>query len=56
MLDVFSNPSWTIKKLCLLEIELLDENDRVELPPFLNVVKEVTVDPEYSNSAIAKKR
>ena len=55
LLDVFMEPEWA-EGLCLLEIELLDENDKVELPPFLNIVKEVTGDPEYTNSAIARKR
>ncbi len=54
-LDFFLEPLWA-RGLCLLEIELIDENDRVELPPFLNIVKEVTNDPEYTNSEIAKKR
>jgi len=54
-LDFFVDPSWA-RGLYLLEIELLDENDKVELPHFLNIVKEVTGDPEYTNSAIAKKR
>ena len=54
-LDFFIEPSWVFG-LCLLEIELLDENDKVELPPFLNIIKEVTDDPEYTNSAIARKR
>ncbi|MEK7567203.1 MAG: AAA family ATPase, partial [Patescibacteria group bacterium] len=33
MLDTFESPSWAAdKNLCLLEIELIDENDKVELP------------------------
>lgn len=56
VLDVFSNLPWTSKTLCLLEIELLDPNDKVELPPFLDIVQEVTGNPEYANSEIAKKR
>ncbi len=50
-LDVFHEP---IHNVCVLEIELLKENDEVELPPFLDVEKEVTSDPDYSNSNIAK--
>ncbi len=49
-LDVFIEPV----KICLLEIELTEENDKVELPPFIKVEKEVTDDPKYSNSEIAK--
>ena len=39
--------------LCLLEIELTEENDHVELPPFLKISKEVTGDPRYENVSIA---
>lgn len=39
--------------LCLLEIELTEENDKVEIPPFLDVKKEVTDDERYSNYALA---
>ena len=49
-LDIFKNPP----DLCLLEIELTDENDKVEMPPFLDVIKEVTEDEEYSNRGLAK--
>ena len=47
-LDVFLEPK-NVKGLCLLEIELTEENDRVELPPFLKIKKEVTEDPNYTN-------
>ncbi len=39
--------------LYLLEIELTEENDKVEIPPFLDVKKEVTADERYSNYALA---
>ena len=54
-LDVFISPEWA-KGLCLLEIELLNENDFVDLPPFLNIEKEVTDDSRYSNYEIAGRR
>lgn len=41
--------------LYLLEIELTEENDKVEIPPFLDVKKEVTADERYSNYALAMK-
>lgn len=50
-LDVFRYPN---PELCLLEIELTEENDKVELPPFLSIAREVTNDPDYSNSELAK--
>ena len=38
-----------------MEIELSDESDPVELPPFINVIREVTDEDEYKNSSIAKR-
>lgn len=52
-LDVFIKPK-VVKNLCLLEIELTEENDKVEIPTFLEVKKEVTDDFNYSNSNLAK--
>lgn len=48
-LDIFLEPV----QIIVLEIELTEENDKVELPPFLEIEKEVTDDSAYSNSAIA---
>lgn len=42
------------KDRAILEIELESENDNVYLPPFLNVIKEVTNDLRYRNRALAK--
>lgn len=50
-LDVFEKE---LEGLALLEIELDSMEDKVILPPFLNVVKEVTEDKRYRNSRIAK--
>lgn len=49
-LDVY--PFW--KDKAILEIELLSEEDKVTLPPFIKLIKEVTGDKSYSNSALAK--
>lgn len=49
-LDVFQKP----KPLNMLEIELLGENDDVDLPPFLEIDREVTGDHGYSNYSIAR--
>lgn len=51
-LDVFRDPPG----LCLLEIELTEENDQVELPPGLAIEREVTDDKTYSNRALAEAR
>lgn len=39
----------------ILEVELQDITDEVFLPPFLNVIREITGDSGYSNYALAKK-
>lgn len=49
-IDVF--PFWSDK--ALLELELLSEDEAFELPPFFEVIKEVTEDSSYKNSVIAK--
>lgn len=41
------------RELCLLEIKLTEENDKVEIPPFLNVLKEVTGYKKYTNAQLA---
>ncbi len=51
-LDVFIEPDG----LFLLELELTEENAEFRLPPFLDVVKDVTDDVRYTNAAIARGR
>lgn len=52
-LDVFKGP---LKGLAILEIELKSKNDKVELPPFLQVIKDVTKDKNWNNFSLASKR
>ena len=40
--------------LAVLEIELTDENDSVDFPPQLRIIREVTDDPSYKNAALAE--
>jgi len=40
--------------LALMEIELTNENASVDLPDFIDVIKEVTDDLQYRNHALAK--
>ncbi len=40
--------------VAVLEIELTNINSEVGLPPFINVIKDVTEDPRYKNAALAK--
>lgn len=51
-LDVFRSPH---RNLHLLEIELTEECSTVELPPFINVIMEVTDDLNFSNKELARK-
>ncbi len=48
-LDVFD--FW--KKQAFLEIELPDENTPVDMPDFIEVIREVTEDRAYTNHALA---
>ena len=50
-LDSLSSPV----SLHILECELDGEEDEVELPPFLQVIREVTEEPGWTNSEIAHK-
>ncbi len=51
-LDVIREPNRHLG-LTMLEIELLNETDPVEIPPWLGLVTEVTGDPKFSNFALA---
>lgn len=51
-IDVF--PFW--KDKALLEIELIDENEKVDIPKEIKVIREVTFENEYKNYSIAKNR
>jgi len=53
-LDIFSSPE-RHKGLVLLEIELTEENDRVDIPEWLGRVIEVTGDTKYDNFSLAKR-
>lgn len=52
-LDVFKGH---LKGLAIMEIELDDKDDTVELPPFINVIKEVTKDKRFNNFSLADKK
>ena len=49
-IDVY--PFWQDR--AIVEIELTDENDPIEFPPQLRVIREVTDDPAYKNAALAE--
>ena len=49
-IDVY--PFWNDK--AVMEIELNDENADVRFPDLIQVIREVTDDPSYKNSALAR--
>ncbi len=49
-IDVF--PFWDDRAFC--EAELASETEPLELPDWIRVVREVTEDPRYTNSALAR--
>ena len=51
-LEIDIYPDW--EKEAILEVELVEENQKVTLPRFISVIKEVTDDPSYSNANLAK--
>lgn len=51
-LDLY--PSSMSEEYAILEIELKNIDDPVNLPPFLDVVRDVTGEIEYKNSSLAK--
>lgn len=54
-LDRFISPEWA-KDMWILEVELLNIDDPVEPPSFLNVAKEVTDDPNFATYEIARRK
>lgn len=53
-LDFFLEPR-RLLGLVKLEIELTEENDKVEIPDWLGKVEEVTGDPQYGNRELARR-
>ena len=49
-IDVY--PDW--KKQAILEVELNDEEEKVEIPDLFEVIQEVTDDRNYKNYEMAK--
>ena len=49
-IDIY--PLW--KDRAIMEIELRDENQKIDFPKFINVIKEVTGDEAYYNKNLAK--
>ena len=49
-IDVY--PQW--QRSAVMEVELSDREEKLALPPFISIVKEVTGDHKYSNSSMSK--
>ena len=49
-IDIY--PEW--KNQAIMEIELSDENQKINTPRFINIIKEVTDDDSYKNYEMAK--
>lgn len=52
-LDVFKGP---LKGLAILELELKDKSQKVDLPPYLKIIKEVTTEKKYNNFSLCEKK
>lgn len=48
-IDLF--PFWEDRAFC--EVELAGEEETVDLPPWMEVIREVTDDPRYTNASLA---
>ncbi len=49
-IDIY--PEWN--KQAIMEIELREENEKINIPPFIKIIKEVTDDRKYKNYQMAK--
>ena len=49
-IDIY--PEW--KKQAIMEIELREENEKINIPQFIEIIKEVTDDRKYKNYEMAK--
>lgn len=51
IIEIDTYPFW--KDIAIAEVEFNDENQKIELPKKLNVLKEVTNDEKYKNAQLA---
>ena len=49
-IDIY--PEWN--KQAIMEIELREENEKINVPQFIKIIKEVTDDRKYKNYEMAK--
>ena len=53
MFEIDIYPFW--QKQCVLEVELQSEKEEICFPPDIKIIKEVSLEKEYKNFALAKK-
>ncbi len=49
--EIDEYPEW--KNTCIMEVELMSEEEKTEFPPFIEVMREVTGERAYSNHSMA---
>lgn len=52
LMEIDIYPFWQDR--AILEVELRSEDEPFEIPPYIQIIKEVTFDGRYSNKALAK--
>jgi CYTH domain-containing protein len=50
--EIDEYPRW--RKTCLMEIELDSRDEEIHLPPYIEVIKEVTGNKSYSNASMSR--
>ena len=50
-IDIYPN----CKNNAIMEIELTSENEKINVPDFIEIIKEVTNDHDYSNRSLAER-
>jgi len=53
VVEVDIYPFWSDRAIA--EVEMQDESEKVELPDFIKVIRDVTAEKAYKNASIAKK-
>ena len=49
--EVDEYPKW--RKTCIMEIELNSRDEKIDFPPYIEVIKEVTGNKSYSNASMS---
>ena len=49
--EIDEYPKW--RKTCIMEIELDSRDEKIDLPPYIEIIKEVTGNKSYSNASMS---